>query len=84
MYGALWHRPTGTNSKEHRFAKRVAAAVESLIREHKARALVIVAPPRTLADLRAAFHPDVRGRIIAEIEKDLTKCPIYEIEKHLE
>ncbi|HWM45649.1 MAG TPA: host attachment protein [Xanthobacteraceae bacterium] len=74
-----WHE-----LEEHRFAKRVAAAVESLIREHKVRALVIVAPPRTLADLRAAFHPDVRGRIIAEIGKDLTKCPIYEIEKHLE
>jgi len=44
---------------------------------------VIVAPPRTLADLRAAFHPDVQGLIIAEINKDLTKHPVGEIEQHL-
>jgi len=46
-------------------------------------ALVIVAPPKTLADLRSAFHVDVQARIIAEINKDLTKHPIWEIEKHL-
>ena len=58
--------------------------MEGLIREHKIKALVVVAPPRTLADLRAAFHPDVKNRIVAEIGKDLTNYPIYEIEKHLE
>ena len=74
-----WHE-----LEEHRFAKRVATAMEGLIREHKIKALVVVAPPRTLADLRAAFHPDVKNRIVAEIGKDLTNYPIYEIEKHLE
>jgi protein required for attachment to host cells len=48
-----------------------------------AQALVIAAPPRTLADLRHKFHPDVQKRIIAEIDKDLTKHPISEIERHL-
>lgn len=43
----------------------------------------MVALPRTLADLRAAFHPDIKDRIIAEIDKDLTKHPIVEIERHL-
>ena len=47
------------------------------------KALVIVAPPRTLAQLRHAFHVDVKKRIIAEVDKDLTKHPISEIEKHL-
>ncbi|HTO62786.1 MAG TPA: host attachment protein [Bradyrhizobium sp.] len=73
-----WHR-----IEEHRFAKRVAAALEQVVRATKAPALVIVAPPRTLADLRAAFHPDVQGLIIAEINKDLTKHPVGEIEQHL-
>jgi protein required for attachment to host cells len=41
------------------------------------------APPRTLADLRKAMQPDVRKRVIAEIDKDLTKHPIFEIERHL-
>jgi protein required for attachment to host cells len=73
-----WH-----DLEEHRFAQRVAAAMERLVRERHTKALVVVAPPRTLAELRQAFHADVKQRIVAEIDKDLTKHPTYEIEKHL-
>ena len=73
-----WH-----DLEEHRFAQRAAAAMERLVRERGVKALVVVAPPRTLADLRQAFHADVKRRIIAEIDKDLTNQPVYEIEKHL-
>jgi protein required for attachment to host cells len=61
----------------------VATALEKVVRERKVSALVVVAPPRTLADLRAALHADVRARLIAEINKDLTGHPIGDIEKHL-
>jgi protein required for attachment to host cells len=44
---------------------------------------VIVAPARTLAELRRVFHPDVKKRILTEVEKDLTNHPVYGIEKHL-
>jgi protein required for attachment to host cells len=73
-----WH-----DIEEHRFAQRVAAAIEDLVHQRKLKALVVVAPPRTLADLRHAFHSDVKNRIIAEIDRDLTKHPVHEIEKHL-
>lgn len=73
-----WH-----DIEEHRFARRVAAAMEDMIRAGKAKALVVVAPPRTLAELRSAFHSDVKACIIAEINKDLTGHPVDEIEKHL-
>jgi protein required for attachment to host cells len=73
-----WH-----DIEEHRFARKVAAAMEQVIRAGKVKALVVVAPPRTLADLRDAFHPDVKACVIAEINKDLTKHPIGDIEKHL-
>ena len=43
----------------------------------------MIAPPRTLSDLRKAFHNDVKKMIVAEIDKDLTKMPIDEIERHL-
>jgi protein required for attachment to host cells len=69
--------------EEHRFAHEVAAALEKIVRERGVEALFIVAPPRALADLRKAFHPDVKKRIVAEIDKDLTKHPLYDIEKHL-
>jgi protein required for attachment to host cells len=42
-----------------------------------------VAPPKTLAELRNAFHSDVKACILAEINKDLTKHPIADIEEHL-
>ena len=73
-----WH-----DIEEHRFARKVAAAMEQVIRAGKVKALVVVAPPRTLAELRNAFHPDVKACIIAEINKDLTKHSVGEIEKHL-
>jgi protein required for attachment to host cells len=47
------------------------------------RAIVVAAPPRTLADLRRIFHNDVKRRIIAEIDKNFTKYPVNEIEKRL-
>jgi protein required for attachment to host cells len=73
-----WHK-----LEEHRFAGEVAAMLDRIVRERGVEALVVVAPPRTLADLRKAFHPDVKKKIIAEIGKDLTKFPIDQIEKHL-
>jgi len=73
-----WH-----DLEEHKFAREVAGALEGVVRKNGAPALVIVAPARTLADLRKAFHDDVKKKIIAEIDKDLTKHPVYEIEKHL-
>jgi protein required for attachment to host cells len=73
-----WH-----DLEEHRFARHVAAAFEELVRKRKVKAIVIAAPARTLADLRDAFHADVKGRIVAEIDKDFTKHSINDIEKHL-
>jgi len=73
-----WH-----DLEEHKFAHEVAAALEKIVRERKIEHLVIVAPPRALADLRKAFHDDVKKKIVAEIDKDLTRHPVYDIEKHL-
>ena len=73
-----WH-----HLEEHHFVARVAAALEDAVRKRGVPALVVVAPPRTLADLRTAFHADVKKRIVAEVGKDLTKHPVGDIEKHL-
>jgi protein required for attachment to host cells len=73
-----WH-----DIEEHRFVRDVAGTLETVVRANGVKSLIIVAPARTLADLRRAFHDDVKKKIIAEIDKDLTKHPVYEIEKHL-
>ena len=78
MESTDWHE-----LEKHRFAERVASALEQLVRSQDLKKIVVVAPPRTLADLRRAFHADVKSRIVAEIDKDLTKHPVWEIEKHL-
>jgi protein required for attachment to host cells len=76
--------PTDWHELEaHRFARMVADAFEKLVRERKVKAVVIAAPPRILAELRQALHGDVKARIVAEVDKDFTKHPVYEIEKHL-
>ena len=73
-----WH-----DLEEHRFAERVSKALERLTRERKAPALAIAAPPRTLADLRAALASDVKAKVVLELNKDLTNMPVWEIEKHV-
>ncbi len=73
-----WHE-----LEESRFVRQVAAAAERLVRAEHSTSLIVVAPPRALAELRSAFHDDVKRRIIGELGKDLTKHPVGEIEKHL-
>jgi len=74
-----WHE-----LEEHRFARHVAEALERHVRARNVKAVVVVAPPRTLAELRHAFHADVKSRILAELDKDLTKQSVAEIERHLD
>ena len=68
---------------EHRFAQEIAGAVETLNRSGSLTKLIVVAPARTLADLRKALSRDVHGKIIAEVDKDLTHAPVYKIEQLL-
>lgn len=66
---------------EQRFAAEVAHALDARI-EAFAK-LVVVAPPRTLAELRRSFSHTLRAKIVAEVDKDLTHHPIYDIERLL-
>jgi protein required for attachment to host cells len=68
---------------EHRFASEISAALARLHHAEPLAGLVIVAPPRTLADLRHALPKDVRAAVLEEIDKDLTKMPADAIERHL-
>jgi protein required for attachment to host cells len=68
---------------EHRFAAEVAQALDARHTAGEIDALVVVAPPRTLADLRRSFSDALRAKIIAEVDKDLTNHPVYEIERLL-
>ena len=68
---------------EERFAKEIIEALEQLCARDKPASLVIVAPPRMLAQLRAGLPNSIKPLVTAEIDRDLTKAPVHEIEKHL-
>ena len=46
-------------------------------------ALVIVAPPRTLGELRKHFHKEVEKRLVATFNKEMTDRPLADIENLL-
>ena len=43
----------------------------------------MVAPPRALGVLRPAYSHDLKKAMRTEIDKDLVRMPVHEIEKHL-
>jgi protein required for attachment to host cells len=73
-----WH-----DIAEHRFAQHVAHMLDARNTAGDISALLVVAPPRTLADLRQSFSQSLRAKIIGEVNKDLTKHPVHEIERLL-
>jgi len=73
-----WH-----DLEEERFAISVADDLNKASESGAFRHLVVVAPPRVLADLRARFSKGVQGKIAFELNKDLTRHPLPEIEKLL-
>jgi protein required for attachment to host cells len=73
-----WH-----DLAEKDFAREIAARLLGMVRARGIKSLVVVAPARTLAELRTAFHDEVKKTIVAEIDKDLTKHPVDQIERHL-
>ncbi|SMF73670.1 host attachment family protein [Allosphingosinicella indica] len=69
--------------EEDRFAASTAELLNRRALEGDFESLVIVAPPRTLGELRKHLHKETEKRITAEIPKTLTGHPVPEIEKIL-
>jgi protein required for attachment to host cells len=68
---------------EERFAIGIAQTLYRLAHANQFEALVVVAPPKVLGNLRKAFHKEVVDRITGEVPKDLTSHPVAEIERLL-
>lgn len=69
--------------EEDRFAAETAELLKQRAMRNEYDALIVVAPPRTLGELRKHYHKEVQKRLTAEIAKDLTGHPLPEIEKIL-
>ena len=69
--------------EEDRFAARTAGMLNERALRGDYEALVVVAPARTLGELRKHYHKEVEKRLVAEVPKDLVNVPVAEIEKVL-
>jgi protein required for attachment to host cells len=70
--------------EEDRFAAETAEMLKKRALRNEFESLIIVAPPRTLGELRKHYHKEVEKRLAAEVAKDLTGHPVTEIEKILQ
>jgi protein required for attachment to host cells len=67
--------------EEDRFAAETAELLKKRALRNDFESLIIVAPPKTLGELRKHYHKEVEKRLAGEIAKDLTGHPVEEIEK---
>jgi protein required for attachment to host cells len=67
--------------EEDRFAAETAEMLKNRALRNDYESLIIVAPPKTLGELRRHYHKEVEKRLAGEIAKDLTGHPVPEIEK---
>ena len=73
-----WH-----DEAERVFLESLARRLDVAIAAGETSDLIIIAAPRALGMLRAAYSPAIRQALRGEIDKDYVKVPIREIEKRL-
>ena len=73
-----WHR-----FEKEKFAKEMAGILDQAGASGTYDRLILVAPPKTLGDLRNALSPITRKKVTGEIDKDLTAVTQGELPDHL-
>jgi protein required for attachment to host cells len=66
------------------FAQQLTEVLARGLEQKSYDRLIIVAPPTTLGDMRAALPAAVRAKVSGEVAKDLTKIPSSELAAHLQ
>ena len=66
--------------EEDRFAAEAAAMLKKKALANDFEKLIIVAPPKTLGELRKHYHVEVEKRLEGELAKDLTGHTVADIE----
>ena len=84
--GASGKRPPESSNQENdeaTFAKQLAHELYRRAHSENFAALVLIADPQTLGQIRPTLHKEVQDRLISEIGKTLTKASIADIQKAL-
>jgi protein required for attachment to host cells len=66
--------------QEDRWAKTTAEEVNKRALANDFEALAIIAPPKTLGELRKQLHKEAARRVVCEVSKEMTGRPIPDIE----
>ncbi|MDO9336503.1 MAG: host attachment protein [Caulobacter sp.] len=87
--GASAHRssagnPDNDTQAEDGYAMGVAELLNGWALAGKFDSLLVIAAPRTLGELRKHWHKDLQGKLIGEINKDLTGRTTAEITAAIE
>ncbi|MDP2409864.1 MAG: host attachment family protein [Pseudolabrys sp.] len=73
-----WH-----DQAERSFLVDLVKHLDVSLTAGKTKSFIIVAPPRALGVLRAAYSLQVKNAVRAEVDKDFVKMPVHQIEKQL-
>ena len=68
---------------EATFAKQLAKELYRRAHSGDFAALVLIADPQTLGQIRPTLHKEVQERLVSEVGKTLTKASIADIQKAL-
>ncbi len=66
--------------EEDRWAHSAAEEVNKRVLQNDFEALAIIAPPKTLGEIRKKLHKEAERRIVCEIPKEMTGRPTPDIE----
>jgi len=73
-----WH-----DQAERAFLGQLAHHLNDAVVAGKTKSLIVVASPRALGMIRPAYSHAVKDAVRTEVDKDLVKMPVHQIEKHL-
>ena len=69
--------------EEDRFAADAAELLKKRALSQDYESLIVIAPPKTLGELRKHYHKEVTDRLTGELSKDLTGHSLPDIEQAL-
>ncbi len=73
--------PDDSQQDEDGFAAGVAEMLNAQVLAGHIGALIVIAAPRTLGEMRRHYHKALSAKLVGEIAKDLTGHPLHDIEK---
>lgn len=69
--------------EKQRFAKEVGAVLDDARKRNRFERLVLIAPPKSLGELRRTLDTETRNLVIAEIAKNLTDAAPDDLRRQL-